>query len=352
MDGQAEQLDVILQQGAGTLAGFTAVQLSEEEPATLAAFSPLPFESWRGYLQSRIVELASAVRAKKPRLFASHIDWCRAILASRGISDTVLIPALRALENVLIETYPVCKAELDPYFAASMSVFDHPLADSHSLLDVSTSNGRLAAEYVLATLEGDRRAACNVVLNAVNGGLDVRHAYLHVLAPAIQEIGRMWHRNEVSIAEEHFVTATTQMVMSQLQAKAIIAEPIGKTVVAAAVSGNRHEIGIRVVADFFEMAGWRTIFLGADLPGSDIAQAVIDFEADLVVLAATLTSHLAAVSNTITAIRSKVPTPSMKIVVGGSAFADSPSLATDAGADAFAETPDEAVHVGTQLINL
>lgn len=340
---------MILEQSADSLAGYATAQLSEEQPDVLAAFSPLPFESWRGYLKSRIVELASAIRLKQPRLFATHIDWCRATLASRNISHEVLLPAMIVLRNVLDEEFPDQVASISPYFDAAQSVFDRPLPHSKSFLDVSTPHGRLAAEYVLATLEGDRRAACNVVLHAVDEGLAVRDAYLNVLAPAVLEIGRMWHRNEISIAEEHFVTATTQMVMSQLQAKATVAAPNGKTVVAAAVSGNRHEIGIRMVADFFEMTGWRTIFLGADLPAGDIAQATIDFEADAVVLSATLTTQLPAVAAAIAAIRSNPATKSMKVIVGGSGFAESPSLATETGADAFAETPDEAVHLGNQF---
>ena len=59
-----------------------------------------------------------------------------------------------------------------------------------------------------------------------------------------------------------------------------------------------------MVADFFELSGWRTIFLGADLPADDIAQATIDFESDVVVLSATLTTQLPAVTATIAAIRS------------------------------------------------
>ena len=38
----------------------------------------------------------------------------------------------------------------------------------------------------------------------------------------------------------------------------------------AAVRGALHDIGGRMVADHFEMAGWRSFFLGADTPDEDL----------------------------------------------------------------------------------
>ena len=45
----------------------------------------------------------------------------------------------------------------------------------------------------------------------------------------------------------------------------------------AAVAGNQHDIGLHAVADFFEMAGWRSILLGADVPAADLAQDLLSY---------------------------------------------------------------------------
>ena len=77
-----------------------------------------------------------------------------------------------------------------------------------------TAEGRLASEYLLAVLEGDRRRASHVILDTVDGGRAIRDVYLQVLLPAQREVGRMWLVGEVNVAEEHFASATTKMVMS------------------------------------------------------------------------------------------------------------------------------------------
>ena len=40
--------------------------------------------------------------------------------------------------------------------------------------------------------------------------------------------------------------------------------------VATCIGGELHEIGIRMVADFFEMEGWDTYYLGANTPADAV----------------------------------------------------------------------------------
>ena len=38
----------------------------------------------------------------------------------------------------------------------------------------------------------------------------------------------------------------------------------------ACVAGEQHELGGRTLADVFELNGWRTSFLGANLPAREL----------------------------------------------------------------------------------
>ncbi|MFO7900020.1 MAG: cobalamin-dependent protein, partial [Planctomycetota bacterium] len=93
---------------------------------------------------------------------------------------------------------------------------------------------------------------------------------------------------EINVAEEHFASQTTKMVMAQLLLKAVPKPPNGKTILAAAAANNQHDIGLQAVADFFEMEGWRTIQLGANVPVDDLVKAVECFQVDLLALSAAL----------------------------------------------------------------
>jgi methanogenic corrinoid protein MtbC1 len=140
--------------------------------------------------------------------------------------------------------------------------------------------------------------------------------------------------------------------MGQLLSRAQLQPPNGKTLLAAAVAGNQHDIGLCAVADFFEMAGWRTINLGADVPIGDLVQAVECFGVDLLALSASLNVQLETVKSTIQAVRSGPRRGEVKILAGGLAFADGGSLAAEMGADGHAPDPDGAVRLGCQLVGL
>jgi methanogenic corrinoid protein MtbC1 len=186
------------------------------------------------------------------------------------------------------------------------------------------------------------------VLRAIDDGMSVKDVYLELLLPAQREAGRMWHAGELSIAEEHFVTTTTQRAMALLCERARAATSTGKAVLLACVAGNVHDVGLRVVSDFFEMAGWRAINLGPDVPSEEIARSVETFAVDLVVLAATLDPHLKAVQRAIERIRA-LGGHGVKIIVGGPAFDRVPELWRKVGADGHATSVEEVEPLGTRL---
>jgi methanogenic corrinoid protein MtbC1 len=175
---------------------------------------------------------------------------------------------------------------------------------------------------------------------------------LIVLAPAQREVGRMWLNDEINVAEEHFATATTKMVMSQLSGRAEPQARNGKTVVAASVPDNQHDLGLQMVADVFELHGWRTISLGANVPVPDLVHAVESFQADLLLISAALGKHLTTVRDTIGAMRHHDPTRNTKILVGGTAFAGLADLAEQYGADGHAANATEALDLANRMVGL
>lgn len=353
------------------LAALAAKRLLDAHPCAAVLSRPLPSLRWREIFESRLTYLAAALSTNRSELFASHIAWAKAATHARtgqaGLND--LERALQALDQTLSaelppEALPAVQACMDAAWSEL-----HSAPDSvPSALTVSTPHGHLAANYLLAILEGDRRRASSLILDQVQDGtLSVSDAYLDVLNPVLIELGRLWHMNESTVAEEHFCTTTTQMVMSQLYPHLPRRPSNGKTVVAASVVENTHDLGIRMIADFLEMDGWKTVYLGASVPPDDLALAVVDFSADLLCLSAGLTVQLPDVARSIQAvragplgIRSKC-SGCVKVLVGGLAFllpsgctrptdtASPMQLALSLGADGYASNPNDAVRVARDL---
>ncbi|RMG92383.1 MAG: hypothetical protein D6706_16930 [Chloroflexi bacterium] len=174
--------------------------------------------------------------------------------------------------------------------------------------------------------------------------------YLHVFQPVLYEVGCLWQINQITVAREHYCTAVTQFIMSQLYPYIFNTPRIGRTMVAACMGGELHEVGIRMVADFFEMAGWDTYYLGANVPPTDIVEIIATQNASILALSTTLMPHLHHVTQTIAAIRQHPHTQHVKILVGGYPFNLSPDLWQKVGADGYAPDAKTAVSQAATLI--
>ncbi len=354
----------VLRQSAQGLAALAAERMFQQSPKIASRYQPNPSLKWRENIAGRVHYLAAAVATGRPHVFLHQAKWDKVAHAARGGDEACadLLVSMNCLRAVAEdELPPAVKSIAIECLDEAIAAMEGSSADTSSLLDPGTPAGRLAAEYLLAVLEGDRHRACTLMLDAVTRGradlqlppLTVLQAYTQVLGPVQQELGRMWHINESTIAEEHFATATTHTVMSALYPHLPRKPRHGRAVLCAAVETNAHEIGVRMVADALEMEGWRSVYLGQNVPADDLVLAAEDFRVDLVALSATLLTHLPVLGETIRRMRSARggPAGGPKILVGGAAFSADPDQTVwqSLGADAYARTLDEAVSAARRL---
>lgn len=161
----------------------------------------------------------------------------------------------------------------------------------------------LSDRYLQALIAGRRREASEMILRAADAGLGVREVYRGVFQPALYEVGRLWQRNLVSVAQEHYITAATQLIMSQLYPRIFATKRRDRRLVAMCVSGELHEVGVRMVADFFEMDGWDTYYLGASTPPDEVVREAKMRRAQVLAVSATLTGHIPRAEEVITALK-------------------------------------------------
>ena len=296
--------------------------------------------------------LAQAIASSTPALFASYVQWAASMLSARNIPRSDLAETLITLRTAIAGRLPAESAQIAAeYIDHALSRIDKA-APGPPYLEGADPLTMLARDYLKALLDGDRRGAGTLISDALRGGAPVADIYLRIVQPVLYEVGRLWQGNEISVAQEHYCSAATQLVMSQLYPQIFNAERRGKTLVAASVSGDLHEIGLRTVADFFEMAGWDTYYLGANVPVPDLLRLLVERRADVLALSATIAVHLGAVRNTIESVRSSVECKNVLILVGGYPFNISDELWRKIGADGCARDAAAAVQLAEDLLKV
>ena len=107
----------------------------------------------------------------------------------------------------------------------------------------------------------------------------------HVLAPTMVEVGERWHRNEISVAREHYAS---NYLLQRLAAilRLIPNGYAGPLIWVGCAPSERHEMGALLLCIYLRRAGFQVCYLGQDLPENDlIAEARLQ-KPELILLSA------------------------------------------------------------------
>jgi methanogenic corrinoid protein MtbC1 len=286
--------------------------------------------------------LSEAVGAREPALFVHYVTWAKTMLVARNIPVEDLVANLEVMLDVLGKELPT-SMQIPAVDYVKSAIGSLTLANENSsFLDPLQPLAELAHQYLSALLRYDRRSASTLILRAVENKVSIKQIYCHVFEPCQYEIGRLWQSNAISVAQEHYCTASTQFVMSQLYPYIFRSDRTFRgTIVAACVSGELHEIGARMLCDLLEMEGWNTIYLGANVPTAGIVEVLRDNHSNILAISASMTFHIRAVREVIAAVR--LASPATRILVGGYAFKVAPTLWRDVGADYWTNDASDAI---------
>ncbi|MCW2993587.1 MAG: hypothetical protein JWQ18_1082, partial [Conexibacter sp.] len=109
-----------------------------------------------------------------------------------------------------------------------------------------------AVAYRRALLARDDRQARAQVEGLVHRGAPIVDVYTLVLAPALEEVGELWDRQEITVADEHYVTEATAQLLSELAPDRRLAPTRGRLAVVTGSPDEHHALGARMLADLLE----------------------------------------------------------------------------------------------------
>jgi MerR family transcriptional regulator, light-induced transcriptional regulator len=112
-----------------------------------------------------------------------------------------------------------------------------------------------------------------------------------VIVPYLRELGELWERNEVSIAQEHFATNVLRGRLLGLARG--WGRGAGRRALLACPPGERHDLGLIAFGLALRERGWRIDYLGSDTPAQSIVDTARAVDAALVVVSAVTIDALA-----------------------------------------------------------
>lgn len=343
----------LLRSSARAYASAALHVLEQQHPELLADGLPATFAAPLDDLEVRMLHLAESVGVDRPALLEHTVGWYKVALHHRGVAAEYLPASLRAIETALTaELPPEAVARCRRHLALALAHCQRAPVELPSELSRALPHGEQAMRFLLAILERRADDAVQLVRSLLAEGASVEAIHDHVLTPAQREVGRMWLMGEIPVADEHYGSNVVDRVLWLLHERVPAPAPNAPVVLALGVGGNLHAIGLRLVAQRLQLAGFAVQLLGSNMPADDLAWALADRRVDLVALSVTLVLHVHAAASTVAHLRlaqQQVARPS-PILVGGEPFRIVPDLHTCIGADAAAYDAVGAVAMARRLL--
>jgi methanogenic corrinoid protein MtbC1 len=172
--------------------------------------------------------------------------------------------------------------------------------------------------YLDGLLTNDRQQCRASFEQWLESDAGLRSLYEDLVRRSLYEVGDLWERGRISVATEHLATAINESLLNLAYPRLFARPRVGKSAVVACVADEYHQIGGKMVADVFELHGWRGYFLGANTRVHDVKTLIADKRPDVVALSVAVVFGLGSLVSAAADIRAAFP--DVPILVGGQAF--------------------------------
>lgn len=164
--------------------------------------------------------------------------------------------------------------------------------------------------------------------------------YEGILMPALYNISTCPISDPGCIWKEHLKTGIVRTIVESLYPYIIKIgrEQIGlnKKIILVNPEKEYHEIGLRMVSDFFQICGYDTVYVGTNTPRMQICEAIRSERPDYIAISITDYYHIFEAKKIIERIK-RHSKYDIKIILGGQAFKNNRHLVEEIGADMYLE---------------
>ncbi len=171
-------------------------------------------------------------------------------------------------------------------------------------------------------IDRGEEAATSIFITAHLEGKPLTEIIDRLVCPAMQEIGELWHRGEISITQEHLATRTAISAIYKLRSALPVPEMKSGLAVCCAMEGDLHELPTLLAQIAIENEGLEVINFGAATPLYCLADEVMRYSPNFVCISAAVINDSERLSRDYKDFREKIAKLRIPILLGGRVFED------------------------------
>jgi len=167
-----------------------------------------------------------------------------------------------------------------------------------------------------ALIAGDQVEAEEIARAALDDGMALADLYVDVMFPALIEVGDRWASGDLTVADEHLATSIVESLMARLGRHPDRTPTRHRErVLMAGVELEGHVVGLRMLADLAEEAGFDVRFLGASVPLDALVDLVSRLRPGIVCLSVSVATPTMSLVEAVEALARR---RELQVLVGGS----------------------------------
>ena len=176
--------------------------------------------------------------------------------------------------------------------------------------------------FLRSLIDGGEEVATNFFITAHLEGKPLTEIIDRFICPAMREIGELWHREEISVTQEHLATRTVISAMYKLRSALPVPEMKNGLAVCCAMEGDLHELPTLLAQITVENEGLEVINFGAATPLYCLADEVVRYSPNFVCISGAVINDLERLSRDYRDFREKIAKLGIPILLGGRVFED------------------------------
>ena len=200
-----------------------------------------------------------------------------------------------------------------------------------------------------AVVNGDSKTAKTVTEQAIKDGIEPMKLVQDYMMPAMDEVGRRFECSEYFVPElllsARAMKGALELLRPLLSKSG--AQPVGRVVVGT-VKGDLHDIGKNLVASMLEGGGFEVTDMGVNVTPEQFVAAVKEKQPQILALSALLTTTMAAMKDTIEALKTSGVRHQVKVLIGGAPITQ--RFADEIGADGYGESAAVVTHLARRVM--
>ena len=182
-----------------------------------------------------------------------------------------------------------------------------------------------------------------------NGTIDIIELYSDILKPALNNMQCLLADKDICVWKEHVHTAIVRTIVECCYPYVIAKRnkectiKNGKVIIVCPPE-EYHDLGARMITDYFTICGYDAIFVGNNTPYDDFYNAADKINPDIIAISVSNYYNLVVTKKIIEDLRKKI-NKKTKIIVGGYAFSRDSKNTAIVGADYYTDTFEDIKRV-------